>query len=107
MATSAKKNPMVSDKRIIRWRWGNNKKRNEYMTTRAFVFGNYSDSATAYLSLIEEAKRDFPYIKNEDITLGKVSDNDYMKGYIVISFLLPNGRRKKSYRLWERFDFRY
>jgi hypothetical protein len=95
----------ISDKRIISWGINNSKKID---VTRAFIFGNYSDSFAAYKRLIDEAKKDFPgFLKDEDITLGKVRNSGYMDSFIVISFLLPRKAKHPSYKDWSRFDFNY
>ena len=91
------------DKRIYTWHPTND----EYTTTRAFIFGNYGDSFAKYKSMVEEAKKDFPNLKDEDITLGKVTESIHMKHFVLISFLLPDNTTHPDYRNYTKFDFNY
>lgn len=98
---------MSPKKRIITWRWGNNPTQDEHTATRGFIFGGYNASAPAYTRLVEEARRDFPSLRDKDIELSKVTQSTYMKGFIVVSFPLPPNTEKRGYDNWQRFDFHY
>lgn len=95
------------DKRIITWQWGNNPTHDEHTTSRAFIFDNYGDNFAHYARVVEEAKRDFPDLKDEDITIGKVSVSPYMKHFIMITFLVADNLQREGYRSTSKFDFEW
>ncbi len=96
------------EKRIITWKWGNSPTRDEYTTTRAFIFtSRYDDSFAGFQRLVKEVKKDFPKIPNSEITCSKVTQSSYMKGFPVVSFLLPDNTKHKNYDDWTTFDFNY
>jgi hypothetical protein len=95
----------VGEKRIITWKWGNNPTRDEYTTSRAYIFGNYGDNYAHYARLVKEAKRDFPRLRNRDITVSVVRESTYMKNFIYISWLVKPNQQKEGYEKWGRFDF--
>ncbi len=85
---------------------GNNPNHDEYTTTRAYLFGNYGDNLAHYLELADEARKDFPNLKNEEITVAVVNESTYMKNFVYIHFLVKNGLQKDGYEVWDEFDFR-
>jgi len=99
-----KKQPWM-EKRIITWKWGNNPTHDEYTTSRAFIFGNYGDNFAHYAQLVAEAKKDFPKLRDEDVTVSVVHQSTYMKHFIYISFMVEENQVMAGYKNWDRFDF--
>ena len=93
------------DKRIITWKWGNNSTHDEFTTSRAFIIDNYGDNFAHYSRMVGEAKKDFPDLKDEDISVGRITNSTYMKEFCVISFLVEENLRKAGWDNWNRFDF--
>jgi len=93
------------DKRIISWKLNDHEDHNSF--SRAFIFGGYGETFSNYSELVAEAKRDYPTLKDQDIIISKVHTSSYMKGYSVISFLVPVDSVKKGYKNWDQFDFNY
>lgn len=77
-------------KKIYTWTVGNSK------FTRGFIMSSDS-SATNIIRLIEEAKRDFPWLTNNDLEIGKVIRSRGMNNHILVTFLLPNDEKHESY----------
>lgn len=83
---------------ICTWKWGNNAPaHDEFTTSRAFIIGNYPDSWADYNKLVKEAKKDFPHLTDNEIDVGKITVSSSMKGFILISFLLPSNTAHPEY----------
>ncbi len=70
-----------------------------------YIFGNYGCSVNDYNLLIQEAKKDFPFLTDDDIRLDKVSKSTYMKGFIFVQFRLREEDIKEGYDIWNWIDF--
>lgn len=95
---------------IAEWKWGNNPTNDEYTTTRCFIInGNYDDSLEAFTKMADEAKKDFPHLKlkDKDIDTGRIHGTGYMDGYVCISFLLPDGIRRRDYETINKVNFNW
>lgn len=97
------KNTYVHDKRIYSWSIEGSRK----VFQRVFIIGNYGDNLPAYLELIAEAKRDFPFLKDKDITLSKVTASSSILHHILITFELPAGSKVCGYSLYKDLNFNY
>jgi hypothetical protein len=96
------------DKRIITHKWGNNPTHDEYTNTNGFIISNfYGRGLTLYNELIKTAKEDFPFLKDEDIELSRVTESSYNKGCILIYFPLPENYKKEGYFEDSKIDFYY
>lgn len=70
-----------------------------------YIFGNYGCSLVHYLDLIREAKEDFPFLTDDKISLEKVAESSYMKGFIYIHFSINEKDIKEGYDIWNYHDF--
>lgn len=98
---------MTYDKRIITHKWGNNPSNDEYTDTNGFIISNgtYDKSFAFYKKLAEQAKKDFPFLKDEDIECFVITRSTYNKGFGGIRFSLPENQEKQGYRYSNRVDF--
>lgn len=106
------------EKRIVTHKWGNNpplkdKKgkdipgtgNDEYTFSNGFVIGQYGGTLSHYLRLVAEARKDFPKLKDAEISLDRVSHSTYMKHFILVRFSLPANTTHPKYTNWNRYDF--
>ena len=70
-----------------------------------FIFGDYGWSLEKYKQLAEVAKRDFPFLKDEDIEVDRVRKSTYMKDFSYIRFPLPADTIATGYTMTSRKDF--
>lgn len=70
-----------------------------------FIFGDYGWSLEKYKQLAEIAKRDFPFLKDEDIEIDRVRESTYMKDFSYIRFSLPSDTVATGYTMTTRKDF--
>jgi len=97
------------DKRICTHKWGKNKPTDtEITSSNGFIISNFYDkSISHYLKLVEIAKKDFPFLTDEDIQIGEVRVSDYNKGCPFVRFSLPANTEKSGYNNCEWIDFCY
>jgi len=94
------------DKRIVTHKWGNNPTNDEYTGSNGFIISNrYDKSIAHYLELVEIAKKDFPFLKDEDIECCEVRRSSYNQGCPFIKFSLPENTKKKGYEGYKNIDF--
>ena len=97
------------DKRIATHKWGNNPTNDEYTNSNGFIIssGTYNKSFAFYKKLAEEAKKDFPFLKDEDIECFVITQSRYNKGFGGIRFSLPENFKKEGYFDCSGVDFDY
>lgn len=90
------------------WNAGD-KKEPPYDFSKIFIIGEITDRLSDYLALVEEARKDFPFICDEEIDIGKISRPRQHRGRIVISFMLASFDEKeirdKGYGIYYSFDY--
>lgn len=80
---------------IVTHSWGRN---NEFRNGNAFIIPNhYSNSLAAYSNLMEEARKDFPNLKAEDVECLTVRESGWCKGMPVIQFSVEPDSRKNGW----------
>lgn len=101
---------MTYDKRIVTHAWGNNPTHDEFKSSNGFILSaNTHQHSIAFLNeLSAEAKRDFPWLTDNDIEAVVVVLSGYNQGFWGIRFSLPEGVScKDGYREVSRLDFSY
>lgn len=97
------------DKRIITHKWGNNPTNDEFTNSNGFVIssGTYDKRITFFNKLADEAMKDFPFLKPDDIECFVITRSQYNKGFAGVRFSLPENQQHSEYRASERVDFDY
>lgn len=97
------------DKRIITNKWGNNPTNDEYSNSNGFIIssGTYNKSIAFYKKLARQAKKDFPFLKDEDIECFVITRSSYNKGFGGVLFPLPKNYKKEGYNTCNTVDFDY
>lgn len=97
---------MKFDKRIMTHKWGDNE---EFTNSNGFVIsaGSYRRDIKFFQKLAEEAKKDFPFLKDGDIEVFIITKSSYNKGFGGVRFPLPENTQKKGYYHGVRLDFDY
>lgn len=70
-----------------------------------FIFGDYGWSLEKYKQLASIARRDFPFLTDEDIEIDRVRVSTYMKEFSYIRFPLHEIIGREGYTRWTRRDF--
>ena len=86
-------------KRIIRWEV------NGKQYARGFIFGDYGWSFADYAKLVEEAKKDFPHLTDDDIQPSKVVKSEDLNQFKVILFSLEPTQSHPDYEVCAKWDF--
>jgi len=101
---------MSYDKRIVTHRWGNNPTHDEFESSNGYILSanTYQHSIAFLNELSAEAKRDFPWLTDNDIEAVVVVRSVYNQGFWGIRFSLPEGVScKDGYREVPSLDFSY
>lgn len=100
---------MSFDKRIVTHTWGNNPTHDEVTSSNGFILSanTYQHSIAFLNELATEAKRDFPWLTDNDIESFVVIKSPYNQGFRGIRFALPEGAHKEGYREVSMLDFSY
>lgn len=101
---------MSYDKRIVTHTWGNNPTHDEFKSSNGFILSanTYQHSISFLNELSAEAKRDFPWLTDNDIEVFVVVQSRYNQGFWGVRFTLPEeASRKEVYRNVPTLDFSY
>ena len=101
---------MTYDKRIVTHAWGNNPTHDEFKSSNGFILSanTYQHSITFFNDLAAEAKRDFPWLTDNDIEVFVVVQSGYNQGFWGVRFSLPEDIFcKAGYREVPSLDFSY
>lgn len=90
-------------------KWGNNPTNDKFTSSNGFVIssGTYSRSIAFLNEAANEAKKDFPFLKDDDIEAFIITDSSYNKGFSGVRFSLPDNTKHKAYRSSSTLDFKY
>lgn len=91
----------ISDKIICTHRSGDNTYSNVFILTP-----RYSKSVTTYKGLIKEAKKDFPFLTDDDIECCMVTESTSCKNFPLVRFSIPNVNHPAAYRHVSAINFR-
>ena len=63
---------------------------------------NYCHSLAAFMKLVEEARKDFPKLKDEDVECLTVVHSSWCKGFPIIRFTVPADTKRAGWYDCER-----
>lgn len=92
---------IISEKLIVTQKSSDN----NHTWTNGYIVGNYNESSSCYKELIDQAKKDFPFLTDEIIMIGKIQESHYNRNYIVIHFSLPENAHLDGYWQFKRLPF--
>ena len=97
------------DKIIVTHKWGNNPTHDEYTSSNGIIVRNrhYGRTMDDYIEMADQAKKDFPFLKDSDIEPFVVRESSYNKNMAGIRFSLPDNYSKKGYFECSKLDFSY
>ncbi len=79
----------------------------KYTSSNGYVLAsNHYRGDMAFLNeLVKEVKKDFPFVKEEDINPFVVTKSSFNQGFSGIRFSLPANTKKKGYKNVARLGF--
>lgn len=80
---------------LVTHKWGDN---NQYTSTNAFIIpDHYNHSLDTFQEMTDEARKDFPNLKNENVECRTVLQSNWCKGFPIIHFHVPANTKMEGW----------